>query len=312
MRQKDDDNLVVIELSRISEKKVHVGHILVIVLTIITLVCTAFTSVYAVQFFDIKNKQNEVIEQVEKQVKEYEEEQARIAEEKRKEDNRFVKLTQEEVDRINNMQSHSDVKRVFLTFDDGPTQSKTTPILDILKKENVKASFFVLGSRVEYNPELIKREYDEGHFIANHGYSHEYSKIYENTDTCIEEFEHTNRLVKEAIGNPNFNTLVFRFPGGSVGGYYHTFKQETKALFEQNGVGCLDWNALCKDAEGATTVEAELEAVKETSEDKTSVVLLMHDASDKQATVDALPEIIKYFKDNGYEFQTLYDVIGRE
>ena len=268
MRQKDDDNLVVIELSRISEKKVHVGHILVIVLTIITLVCTAFTSVYSVQFFEIKNKQNEVMEQVEKQVKEYEEEQARIAEEKRKEDNRFVKLTKEEVDRINNMQGHSDVKRVFLTFDDGPTQSKTTPILDILKKENVKASFFVLGSRVEYNPELIKREYDEGHFIANHGYSHEYSKIYENTDTCIEEFEHTNRLVKEAIGNPNFNTLVFRFPGGSVGGYYHTFKQETKALFEENGVGCLDWNALSKDAEGATTVEAELEAVKETSADK--------------------------------------------
>ena len=309
MRGSDDENLVVIELSK---KELHVGNIMIVILTIITLVCTVFTSVYAVQFVDKKNKQELAIEETEQAIKNYEEEQARIAEEKKKEDNRFIRLNEEEIGRVKGMFDHSDVKRVFLTFDDGPTKSKTEPILDILKKENVKASFFVLGSRAEYNPEIIRREYNEGHFIANHGYSHDYDKIYESVDACIEEFEHTNRIVKQAIGNENFNTLVFRFPGGSVGGTYHDIKQEIKGLFEQNGVGCLDWNALTKDAEGAKTKEAELEALSETAADKSSVVLLMHDASDKQATVDALPEIIKYFKDNGYEFQTLYDVIGRE
>ena len=175
MRGSDDENLVVIELSK---KELHVGNIMIVVLTIITLVCTVFTSVYAVQFVDKKNKQELAIEETEQAMKNYEEEQARIAEEKKKEDNRFIRLNEEEVGRVKGMFDHSDVKRVFLTFDDGPTKSKTEPILDILKKENVKASFFVLGSRAEYNPEIIRREYNEGHFIANHGYSHDYDKIY--------------------------------------------------------------------------------------------------------------------------------------
>ena len=103
--------------------------------------------------------------------------------EKRKEKN--PQLTEEGK---NNMASlyHSENKRVFLTFDDGPSETVTIPILETLKNEGIKATFFVLGSRVELYPELVKKEYDEGHYIASHGYSHEYSKIYQSSGRgCI-------------------------------------------------------------------------------------------------------------------------------
>ncbi len=69
-------------------------------------------------------------------------------------------------------------KVAYLTFDDGPSQTVTPQILDLLKQENIKATFFVLGMRVKANPDLVKREYEEGHYIANHGYSHDYASIY--------------------------------------------------------------------------------------------------------------------------------------
>ena len=70
-----------------------------------------------------------------------------------------------------------------MTFDDGPTTSVTPKILDILKEENVKATFFVIGKSVDAHPEIVKRAYDEGHYIANHGYSHNNSKLYKNLDS---------------------------------------------------------------------------------------------------------------------------------
>ena len=73
---------------------------------------------------------------------------------------------------------YKDKKLLALTFDDGPHPKETYEVLDILKKHNVKATFFVLGTNAKKYPELVKREYEEGHYIANHGYSHKYSKIY--------------------------------------------------------------------------------------------------------------------------------------
>src|SRR5574344_1119078 len=100
------------------------------------------------------------------------EEQEKEAEAKQKEIDKFKPLTSEELEKVSNIYSHSEPKRVFLTFDDGPTKQVTPYILDELKSQNVKASFFVLGSKAEQNPSLIKQEYDEGNFIGNHGYTH--------------------------------------------------------------------------------------------------------------------------------------------
>ena len=106
----------------------------------------------------------------------------------------------------------SDKKRAFLTFDDGPS-SVTNTILDTLKQQNVKATFFVLGSQVEKMPDVVKRIYDEGHYIANHGYSHVYENIYSSPQAVLDEYNMCNESVKKAINVPEYNSHLFRFPG---------------------------------------------------------------------------------------------------
>ena len=246
-----------------------------------------------------------------KQQKKNEEKQNQIKEAEEKKQTKYASLNNEELTKISNIYKHSDVKRVFLTFDDGPTKQVTPYILNLLKSENIKANFFVIGTKVEQNPELVKREYEEGHFIGNHGYSHKYSTIYSSVDSVLEEYNKNNNLIKKAIGNENYNSFIFRFPGGLVGGPYNDLKHEALQKLNENGIGNVDWNAQTNDADGAKTKEAIMENFYKTVKDKTSVVLLMHDAADKILTYETLPEIIKYFKENGYQFQTMFDAVGR-
>lgn len=202
-----------------------------------------------------------------------------------------------------------ETKQVFLTFDDGPSKQVTIPILDLLKQENIKATFFVLGSRVELYPQIIRREYEEGHYIANHGYSHTYSQIYSSPNSVLEEYQKTNEAVKNALQNANYNTRIFRFPGGSNGGVYKNLKAEAKQLLEDNNIVSVDWNALIGDSEGINTVEGLINRLKQTVGTKTSVVVLMHDTGNKQKTYEALPQVIEYFRQNGYEFKNFYDIM---
>lgn len=249
-------------------------------------------------------------------------EQAKIEEEMKKEEERLQEELEKEAKRLKNANPFteeqmlaieniytSEEKRVFLTFDDGPTQAVTPYILDLLKQENIKATFFVLGNRAKANPELIKREFDEGHYIANHGYTHKYSQIYQNEQTVLDEYNYTEQCIQEALNNPDYHSKVFRFPGGSLGGYYKTIKKQAKQFLRQNGIVSLDWNSLSKDAEGVNTKEELLQNVIDTIGNKQSVVILMHDASDKILTYETLPSIIQYLRDNEYEFKTLYDIL---
>lgn len=203
---------------------------------------------------------------------------------------------------------HSDEKQVYLTFDDGPSKDITPQILDILKQYDVKATFFVLGARVELYPDLLKREYEEGHYIANHGYSHIYSQVYENKDTVFQEYVRTEECIKNALENPDYNSYLFRFPGGSSGGRYSRVKVEARELFDSYGVAFTNWNCLTGDAENKTTKEACFDEMIRTKANQNSIVLLMHDANDKQQTVEALPEIIEYFINEGYTFKNFYEI----
>lgn len=290
---------LIIQNKKINKKKVILAILIVILIILIILTSVKITQMY----------------KIEKNINEYNLWINKINEEKalkeKEEQEKFKPLNEEEIESINNIYKHQENKRVFLTFDDGPSNSVTPYILDLLKQENIKATFFVLGTKVEKNPELIKREFDEGHYIANHGYSHKYSEIYNNPQSVLDEYNKANDAIKNALCNPNYNSLVFRFPGGSSGGQYHDLKQQAKELLKQNGIASLDWNALTNDAAGADTKEKIMSNFYETIKNKTSIVILMHDASDKILTYECLPEIIKYFKDNNYSFQTLYDVIGR-
>ena len=288
----------------IRNRKLNKLKVALVILVLILIIMVIFTSVRLVQMYKVSKTINEYNIWIEK----FNEEKAKKAQE---EANRFATLNSEELDKISNIYKHQDNKRVFLTFDDGPSQAVTPYILDLLKQENIKASFFVLGVKAEANPDILKREYNEGHFIGNHGYSHKYKEIYATSQAVLDEYNKANQIIKDALGNQNYNSLVFRFPGGSSGGPYHDVKKEAKELLKQNGIASLDWNALTNDAAGASTKDEIMQNFYDTVEGKTSVVLLMHDASDKILTYECLPDIIKYFKDNGYTFEGLYDVLGR-
>ena len=226
----------------------------------------------------------------------------------RKRQEKLPKLTEVGIENMNHIYS-SDTKRVFLTFDDGPS-SNTNQILDILNERGIKATFFVLGSNVEKNPEMVKRMYDEGHFIANHGYSHVYETIYQSPQAVLDEYNKCNQVVRDAIGEQEYNSHLFRFPGGLVGGKYADIKHQANDLLLQNNIVHVDWNALNGDSETTSpTIEYEMQRIQETVGDKQSVVILMHDAQAKKVTVEALPSIIDYLKGQGYEFKNFYEII---
>lgn len=222
--------------------------------------------------------------------------------------NRNIEITDEIKNRMNNLYS-SEEKRVFLTFDDGPSKKVTIPILDLLKQENIKATFFTLGSRIEFYPEIVEREYKEGHYVANHGYSHNYSSIYSSTNAVLDEYNKTEQLIKNAIGDQNYSSHLFRFPGGSKGGRYRDIKNETINVLNENNILHVDWNALNGDSEGKKTREEMMQYLKETIGNKQTVVILMHDAGDKILTYEMLPEVISYLREQGYSFKNFYDVI---
>lgn len=212
------------------------------------------------------------------------------------------------VERVSHIYN-SDYRRVFLTFDDGPSKSVTIPILDILKQNNVKATFFVLGSNAERYPEIVKRAYQEGHYIANHSFTHVYSNIYSSPQAVLDEYNRTEIAIKNAIGDQTYNSRVFRFPGGTSGGKYANIKAEAVNLLNQNNVAHLDWNALTADAAGLDNVNDMMNYVETTMGNKNSVVILMHDIGTKKSTYELLPQLIQALKENGYVFENIYDIL---
>ncbi len=210
---------------------------------------------------------------------------------------RSSKFKAEYVDAYNGYEGE---KTAYLTFDDGPTTNITPKVLDILKEKDVKATFFTLGKMVEANPEIAKREAAEGHVLANHSYSHDYKAIYASEETLVAEIKKTEELILNTVGEEGY-TRVFRFPGGS----FEKRAELKDALLDIDYV-YIDWNALNGDAEGQNvSVEKQMSNLRNTTKGMDDVVILMHDAATKQTTVEALPQIIDYLKQEGYTFKTL-------
>ena len=292
-----------------TDQKLNKKKIAILVLCILILICLIITIKHTVTIM----KGYKIYKQYETQLQslkyqDEKEQQKKKEEEEKAKQAKIPKLTEEGKNNVNNIYK-SDTKRAFLTFDDGPSEV-TNQILDTLKQEKVKATFFVLGSNVKALPNVVKRIYDEGHYIANHGYSHVYSKIYASPQTVLDEFNQCNDAVKEAIQVPEYNSHLFRFPGGLAGGKYATIKNEANELLKQNEVMHVDWNSLTGDAEtNNLSIEFELQRLRETSEEKNSLIILMHDAQAKKTTADALPNIIAYLKEQGYKFESFYNII---
>lgn len=200
-------------------------------------------------------------------------------------------------------------KIAYLTFDDGPSEHATEKILGILKENDIKATFFILGSSIENNSkseEILKRIAKEGHAIGSHGYSHNYSILYPNRtvdlEAVINDFKKNDDILKGILGK-DFSTRLIRLPGG------HSSWNGTEALDEvlkEKGIWQVDWNALNGDAEGKDfPKEVLLNRLKETVADQDVVIVLMHDTDYKKGTVESLQSAIDYLKAEGFEFRTL-------
>lgn len=192
-------------------------------------------------------------------------------------------------------------KVAYLTFDDGPSTTVTPKILKTLDDYNIKATFFVLGSMAESNPNLLKTIKAKGHSIGNHSYSHKYSYIYANMNNFWYEINKTEKTFKNILG-PNFKTKLIRFPGGS----FENYKKPYKNSAIKKGYKVYDWNALNGDSEAKNvSVSRLLARTKETVRGQKEIVFLMHDNSGKDTTAQALPAIIDYLKSQGYTFKAL-------
>lgn len=191
-----------------------------------------------------------------------------------------------------------NAKIAYLTFDDGPSANNTPKILDILKENNIKATFFVIGSMVKQNPEMLKREKAEGHTIGNHTYSHDYGYLYSSQDNFLNDLKKNEDTISSVIGD--YDKKLIRFPGGS----FNRLSYQMAA--ENSGYKYIDWNEETGDGEYQyPQVDVLVNNFKKYDVGQKRMVILMHDASTKQATVEALPIVIKILKNQGYQFRPI-------
>ncbi len=202
---------------------------------------------------------------------------------------------------------NSKEKVAYLTFDDGPTKSATPKILDILKEEDVKASFFVIGKYVKNHPYIVKRAYKEGHYIANHGYNHNNSILYKNNESFLNEIRNTDIEISKAIGIDNYCSHIFRFPNGYSSSIYKSQKKEAVKLLHSIDYAYIDWNCLNKDSEIHYSKNQLLNNFKKSSKNKDTLIVLMHDTTDVSDSSSVLKDTILYLKNQGYIFKNFYN-----
>ncbi len=208
-------------------------------------------------------------------------------------------------------------KYVYLTFDDGPNTFFTGQILDILAKRHAKASFMVVGSNAEKNPELIKRMAAEGHAVINHTYTHNYKKIYSSPDALVVDLERASQVLEKILGHP---VKIFRPPGGPG----HLTKKFYQKLNEK-GYQSVGWNITGADSDpkGVTpeqVYENVARGLARAERMRLTPIILLHDGTqvetieaapdsplgryiqNRKSVVDALPKIIDLLESKGYTF----------
>ena len=187
-------------------------------------------------------------------------------------------------------ENNDSTKRVALTFDDGPNPDVTPQILEILKKYDAKATFFMLGSRVQYYPDIVKDIYNQGHEIGNHTFNH--PQLTKMTEAQIlKEYSSTEQAIIQAIGVPS---TVFRPPYGATN---TQVKNTIDSLHVLWTIDTLDW----KHRSAAKILPYVQNSMQN------NAIILMHDIH--QSTADGLESVLKYLQKNGYEFVTVSEVM---
>ncbi len=187
----------------------------------------------------------------------------------------------------------AEEKRIYLTFDDGPSTVVTNRILDTLKEENVKATFFIVSDRAKTRRETLLRIAQEGHTVGVHSASHDYSKIYSSDEALLTDVKTCADFIYSVTGTL---PTVYRFPGGKGTPAMHS-------LVQSAGYRVVGWNAVCGDEEiPCASAQMLVEESVKTAGNRQSVVLLLHDSAPHRQTAEALPSIIAHFHAQGYEF----------
>lgn len=200
----------------------------------------------------------------------------------------------EEPAKINPVKSSG--KKVYLTFDDGPS-SNTDQILDILKDYDVKATFFVVGKTDERSVKAYQRIVEEGHTLAMHSYSHKYDEIYESKEAFARDLNSLQEYLYETTG---VWLRIYRFPGGSSNTVSKVDMQELIEYLTDIGITYFDWNVASGDAVSRTLpAETIVNNCLSGIEKQKESVILMHDASNKGTTIEALPQIIEAIQEQG-------------
>lgn len=189
-----------------------------------------------------------------------------------------------------NIPEDGTVRKVYLTFDDGPS-SNTSRILDILAEYDVKATFFVVGKEEEQYQELYKRIVDEGHTLGMHSYSHKYDEIYQSVDSFAQDMSKLQEFLYETTG---VWCRYCRFPGGSSNTVSRVDMYDLITYLDEQDITYFDWNIASGDASNSyISKEAIISNCISTLPQYQESIILMHDASNKNTTVEALPTLIE-------------------
>ena len=276
-----------------NKRKLNYKRVLMVIIIIIIILLLAIFSVV------IKHNKRAEEVKIEAEKKAEEEEIMKIAiETQKKEEEAREKEKQKQ-------EEENATGIIYLTFDDGPTSDSTPQILDILKNRNIKATFFILHYD-EQHEQFIKREYEEGHTIGLHGYTHAYAELYQSADTCMENFRKIREQVYQTTGT---QSKIIRFPGGSSNTiskkYCEGVMTELVKRTVEEGYRYFDWNVDSDDAGHAKTSEKVYQNVTNGIKPGRENVVLMHDFAKNNKTIDALNSIIDWGLEQGYVFRKI-------
>ena len=206
------------------------------------------------------------------------------------------------VERMDYVPLKADKKVVYITFDDGPCKS-TPELLEVLRKRNVKATFFVTAQygTDEEIVEWLKQIKAEGHAIGVHSFSHRYQEIYSSVKSYLKDFKKMDDLIVRATGE---HARMFRFPGGSNTDYNASVREDIIKEMTSRGMVYYDWNAYNGDCDGFSKSEMIAKAVRESSYRNKSIVL-MHNIPKKEQVLEVLPEIIGKLRSKDYVFEPI-------
>lgn len=203
-------------------------------------------------------------------------------------------------------------KKIFLTFDDGPSPNNTLKILNILKENNIKATFFVVGNMAETYPSIVKALNDNGMCILPHTYCHEYKTIYSSTNSYFNDLNKCINSITKITGKvpPKYT----RLPGGSDNQVCSkNILSNIRNNLNIKGFDYIDWNVTSGDAMANTVATSTIKTnVNNQCSSKKLGVVLMHDCYYKTTTVEALPATIKNLKSQGFKFRTFNDLTLEE